>query len=958
MSTTNLYPGSDVAAVMEVAPEDVGTIRNWAGIASCPADLNLEPVVLDGAGASDPAAAIRLPAIGQWFAGFELIAILGRGTFGRVYLARQGELADRFVALKVSTDLAGESRTLARLQHTNIVPVYSVHRYPPFQAVCMPYFGATTLANLLARYRGASALPQTGRQLVDTLCVLNDETAVSPSLPASIGPQMGPPTGRAGEMNPDPGREVEGRSGVATGRTRPGGFLGLLRSMSYTDAVCWIGGQLADGLAHAHAQGLVHNDMKPANILLTDEGQPMLLDFGVADDLAVRSSTWGAIGGTLPYMSPEHLDSVRTRTPGTDARSDVYALGIILFECLTGQHPFRHPTGTVEEEVPKMIAERLAGPPSARALYPAVTWGLEAIIRKCLEANPARRYQSATALKDDLDRHRRHAPLQHARVRSVRERVTKWARRHPRLASNASIVTAALVVVGLCAGGLYARGQRLERFEALEVSRQLDDDLKVAHTTLNVRATSRDAVETGIERCEAALARYGLPADDHWDTRPTFRALSPDEQQRARSQLTEVCLFLARGYSIEGQTGTPTADLSDRATRLNALAERVAGDDVPRAVWEKRADLLRRRGDTTEAERAAERANTAPLRTARDYYLSGSEDLAAGRYREARALFAKAVELDPGYYWAHLALGMCYDELGNYQEAAGCYSTAIALRPDVPETHRNRGYVGLRQREFQRARADLDRAAELAPDHADTYLNRALAFQGLKDYPAAILDLDHAAALGAPKPRVLFMRSKVRDLSGDKVGAKRDLDAAMKITPTDDLTWATRGTTRMLADPTNALADFNAALALNPRSLPSLQNKAHILGKLGRSQEAIRALDQVLAVYPDFVPARVGRGVIYGRVGNWAAARADAEESMRRDNSPGNVYQVACIYSLLSTQKPAYKADAIRMLTDALRRGFGHDKVETDKDLDPIRKDPEFTRVLTAARTLIDQPVR
>ena len=99
---------------------------------------------------------------------------------------------------KVSTDLAGESRTLARLQHTNIVPVYSVHRYPPFQAVCMPFFGATTLANLLARYRVASSLPQTGRQLVDTLCVLSDETAVSPSLPASLGPQTGPPTGRAG----------------------------------------------------------------------------------------------------------------------------------------------------------------------------------------------------------------------------------------------------------------------------------------------------------------------------------------------------------------------------------------------------------------------------------------------------------------------------------------------------------------------------------------------------------------------------------------------------------------------------------------------------------------------------------------------------------------------------------------------------------------------------------------
>ena len=122
----------------------------------------------------------QLPVVGQRFAGFELVAVLGRGTFGRVYLASQGDLADRFVALKISPDLTGESRTLARLQHTNIVPIYSVHRVDSFQAVCMPFFGATTLGHLLARYRGRATLPSTGRQLVDTLCLLNDETNVRP----------------------------------------------------------------------------------------------------------------------------------------------------------------------------------------------------------------------------------------------------------------------------------------------------------------------------------------------------------------------------------------------------------------------------------------------------------------------------------------------------------------------------------------------------------------------------------------------------------------------------------------------------------------------------------------------------------------------------------------------------------------------------------------------------------
>src|SRR5436190_7135824 len=171
-------------AVDPLPPEDVLTVRNLAGSQVFPEDANLEREGLnEDLARSDPALAERLrramnqlPVVGDWFAGFELVAVLGRGAFGRVYLARQEDLADRFVALKVSADLRGESHALARLQHTNIVPIYSVHRVAPFQAVCMPYFGATTLAHLLARYRSGQSLPTSGRQLVDTLCVLNDQT--------------------------------------------------------------------------------------------------------------------------------------------------------------------------------------------------------------------------------------------------------------------------------------------------------------------------------------------------------------------------------------------------------------------------------------------------------------------------------------------------------------------------------------------------------------------------------------------------------------------------------------------------------------------------------------------------------------------------------------------------------------------------------------------------------------
>jgi hypothetical protein len=418
---------------------------------------------------------------------------------------------------------------------------------------------------------------------------------------------------------------------------------------------------------------LIHNDLKPANILLTDEGRPMLLDFGVAEDLALRASAAVTrIGGTLPYMAPEHLGSVQTGALVTDARSDVYGLGIILFELLTGQHPFRYPTESTEVEVPRMLAERRGGSPPVRALNPAVTPGLEAIVRKCLEFDPARRYQSAADLGDDLESHRAHQPLRHASVPSVRERLAKWARRHPRLTSNLTLATAALCVIGLLAGGLYARGVRLERHEAAAAARGAEDDLRVARYMLNSRTADARALGVGVSHCEAALARYGLPADEQWERRPAFRALPPEEQKRVRTRLTDACVLLARAYSLRAGADEVGVVLLGRAAVLNALAERVAGGEVPRAVWEQRAELLRRQGKPADAAGAAARAKDSPLRTGRDHYLSGTEALVGGRHREAAELLAKAVELDPTDYWAHLALGGAHEKLAKFPAAAAC----------------------------------------------------------------------------------------------------------------------------------------------------------------------------------------------------------------------------------------------------------------------------------------------
>src|SRR6266478_3677126 len=275
-------------------------------------------------------AAVAMPEVGTDFVGFRLVKEIGKGAFARVFLAVQGELADRLVVLKVSPSYDDESGTLAQLQHTNVVPLYSVHRAEPLQAVCMPFFGLTTLAHILKDIKGQNSLPESGKSLVSTLIARNSTARVAHETKQADNVQ---------EPVPETEKEESAKSTVSTA------ILDKLQSLSYVDAVLWMAARLADGLAHAHERGILHRDLKPANILITDEGQPMLLDFSVAEDTKLRREaiSLGQMGGTLAYMAPEHLEAFQGAKRTVDARSDLYALGVMLYEMLTRRPPFRVP---------------------------------------------------------------------------------------------------------------------------------------------------------------------------------------------------------------------------------------------------------------------------------------------------------------------------------------------------------------------------------------------------------------------------------------------------------------------------------------------------------------------------------------------------------------------------------------------------------------------------------------
>ncbi|NOT30391.1 MAG: serine/threonine protein kinase, partial [Planctomycetes bacterium] len=248
-----------------------------------------------------------------------------------------------------------------------------------------------------------------------------------------------------------------------------------------TRVVRW-GRELAEALSSAHAQGVVHRDVKPSNVRIGLDGRARLLDFGLAQlaDASALSAS-GSFRGTPYYASPEQVDP---RGKTIDARTDVYSLGATLYQCLTGQPPFE---GASSAEVFHGILTR--EPLRPRVLAPAISRDLETVLLKALEKDPARRYASAEAFARDLAALLEMRPIA-ARPPGSFTRVVKWTRRNRGTSAAAGVA----LVLGLAFLGLLI-GQRMQ------ARRRFEAELARAAAT---RAT--DESEEGLRAVERALA--------------------------------------------------------------------------------------------------------------------------------------------------------------------------------------------------------------------------------------------------------------------------------------------------------------------------------------------------------------------------------------------------------------------------------------------------------------------
>ncbi len=298
------------------------------------------------------------PSVQEEFFGFFLVRELGRGAVSRVYLARETALGERWVALKVAR-VGGDTEavSLGRLDHPNIVRVHSAFEDVEQQSIviCMAYRGNVTLRDVLGATWSKSTSPLHGSEV----CRLVRELDLKIHLNAT-----------------------EGRR-----RHR-------WESLTYEGFVGDVGVQIAAALRYAHRRGIHHLDLKPANILVTIEGEIVVLDFNLAHDSTCQPDMRG---GTPRYMSPEHYDAVFFGNEDYDqVRADIYSLAAILYELLTGQAPYQQ--SSIIDSTASELEEPLYSPRnfiSVCRANPRISSALGELVDRCLSLNPANRPSSA-----------------------------------------------------------------------------------------------------------------------------------------------------------------------------------------------------------------------------------------------------------------------------------------------------------------------------------------------------------------------------------------------------------------------------------------------------------------------------------------------------------------------------------------------------------------------------------
>jgi eukaryotic-like serine/threonine-protein kinase len=937
---------------------------------------------------------------------YRILREVGRGGMGVVYEAVQESLG-RHVALKVfpghgllsATHLERfrrESKAAARLHHTNIVPVFGVGDSGGVHFYAMQFIQGQGLDEVLKelkrlRSQKGTTPPEPSERDADRS--IAQQLLEGRWTEASRAQGQAAGSRQAGGVAP-----AAGASDTASTAHRSGPELTVLSEFQYFRSVARMGIQVAEALTHAHQQGILHRDIKPSNLLLDARGTVWVTDFGLAKSEGAEDLTnTGDIVGTLRYMAPERFNG------WSDPRSDVYGLGITLYELLTLRPAF-------EDSNRSRLVEQVLheDPPRLRKRDPRIPRDLETIVLKAAAKEPGNRYPTAEALAEDLRRFLGDRSIQ-ARPATSAERTWRWCRRNPLVATLGAALGLILVgsVVGLT--GLYLQADTQRQRAEAQKSRG-DENLARALKAVedycvsvaeDARLKRADFHDLRTKLLETAVPFY----EDFLRQRPDDPALSAD-QARAHYRLAR----------LRAETGHAEEALADYERAAVIFAELLhAHPDEPEylhglaASHNYRANELSRLAQRTdEAEDSYGQAialqqrlvDTFPQQPeyrrelARDHnnlaillHTHGQAVEAERQYRRGLALNTNLVAEFPRSAEYRQALAVSHHDLAwmlyiqrRHTESEAGFQQALALQEtlakEFPEVPAYRQDLAETHNDLSALLCDLDRGSE-AERHCrgaiDVLGKLAREFARVPDYRKDLAKC-HSSLGSALAKAGRWPEAEQAERQGVAL-----LEKLVEDFPQLPHYWAELGVAqcrlgRALTGrnrPDAALSCLDKAISLLDKTIAqgwraaivrgSLRDthssRAEALTALGRHKEAIKDLDRAIELDDGGRRAtlQLDRASSLARAGEHAQAVAQAESiAAGKDVSASTFYAAACVHAQAAAAAKSdqllcerYSKRAVELLRHAAGAGYKDGThMKKDLDLEPLRSREDFKKLL------------
>lgn len=631
------------------------------------------------------------------------------------------------------------------------------------------------------------------------------------------------------------------------------------------------------------------------------------------------------------------LREVLTHFKQSDVRSDLFSLGVILFELLTLRSPFPDRQGTSQEAIRQLINDRQQSPQRNLDSLRGVSSSVQAIVKKLLQPFPEQRYQNTSQLLEDLYSESNYQPLRHAAGESLVDRFYKWHKRHPRLSSSTMIGSLAAMLLFIAFFVVLRQQQHVQNLNSInwvEVGKQTRG---VAHGLVAPTDLPEQQVQAMIEACSQSLDDFSKLATN---------GLSASNLAMVNSTAAELYFLRARGtvsLAIQEHEPIRIRDLLTEAARDLEYSSKLANQQQSHA-----AQTL-----VQAVNKALSESIDSPInREEFVKHLCPNAD----QVESAIASMKSAIVTDANnpWYWTNMA--QLRLQQGDRDAAQVDLEMALQVDSDLPWPRLMLSALKLERHHYLGAMKLLDVVVEHEKSSIVGRFNRALCNIGLNNQLAALKDLN-AIEEHAPKmPRILFVRELVHRRLGNSQLAEKDLQAGLALPPRDARDWVAHGEAQLRnkpASPNGALADFKQASLISPKLRNSYENIAHVYSEyLNQPAAAIEALNKAIECDDQYALAWSSRSVLSTREGDCESALTDAARALELEHTPMVCYQAASAYAIVRRDDKD-EQKALQLLKETARQNPGlAEFMKKDRDLEGIQDRTLLNQIIEAAQQL------